>query len=98
MHLQLLQARQLAGPCLHSCHTTSRHVLGRQRLRKFTVLARAATSEAQPQGRRRSQAQSLQVEQLFSLGREVFDTALQTGPKGFARSIQAAGAFASIGR
>ena len=98
MHLQLPQARDIAGSCLHSCFDFSRHALQRQPLRKFRITARAATSEAQPQGRKRSQAQSLQVEQLLQLGREVFDTAIQTGPKGFARSIQAAGAFASVGR
>lgn len=62
------------------------------------MYGRAATSEAPQQGRSGRQQQSLQAEKLLQLGREVFDTALKTGPKGFARSIQAANAFATIGR
>lgn len=68
----------------------------RRPLRKFAVLGRAATSESY-RARQRPDA-SRQARQLSQLAKEVFEMALQSGPKGFTRSMQAANAFASIGR
>ena len=70
----------------------------RRPLRKFGVFGRAATSSTQQQQRRKPQDPTFRADQLSQLAREVFDLALQSGPKGFARSFQAANAFASVGR
>ncbi|DBA80249.1 TPA: hypothetical protein ACH3X2_007482 [Trebouxia sp. C0005] len=70
----------------------------RRPLHKFGVLGRAATPGTQQQQRRKPQDPTFRADQLSQLAREVFDLALQSGPKGFARSIQAANAFASVGR
>ncbi len=68
----------------------------RRPLRKFPISARAATSETYPTGRKKNHDASFeQTSQLIS---EVANLALQSGPKGFVRSLQAANAFASIGR
>lgn len=67
-------------------------------MRKFSVFGRAATTSTQQQQRRKPQDPTFRADQLSQLAREVFDLALQSGPKGFARSIQAANAFASVGR
>ncbi|KAL0022009.1 hypothetical protein WJX77_005860 [Trebouxia sp. C0004] len=70
----------------------------RRPLRKFGVFGHAATSSTQQQQRRKPQDPTFRADQLSQLAREVFDLALQSGPKGFARSIQAANAFASVSR
>ena len=68
----------------------------RRPLRKFAVFGRAATSDSY-RARQKPNA-SRQAEQLSQLAREVFEMALQSGPRGFTRSMQAANAFASVGR
>jgi hypothetical protein len=67
-------------------------------LRKFGVFGRAATSSTQQQQRRKPPDPTFRADQLSQLAREVFDLAIQSGPKGFARTFQAANAFASVGR
>ena len=68
----------------------------RRPLRKFAVFSRAATSDSY-RARQKPNA-SRQAEQLSQLAKEVFEMALQSGPRGFTRSMQAANAFASVGR
>ncbi len=70
----------------------------RRPLRKFGVFGRAATSSTQQQQRRKPPDPTFRADQLSQLAREVFDLAIQSGPKGFARTFQAANAFASVGR
>lgn len=83
--------------CSHADLLVCRQALQRRPLRKFRVVGRAATSSTYRQGRKNPQDAAIKADQLSQLAREVFDTALQSGPKGFARSMQAANAFASIG-
>ena len=68
----------------------------RRPLRKFAVFNRAATPGSYRA--RQKPSASRQAEQLSQLAKEVFEMALQSGPRGFTRSMQAANAFASIGR
>ena len=84
--------------CSHADLLVCRQALQRRPLRKFRVVGRAATSSTYRQERKKPQDAAFKADQLSQLAREVFDTALQSGPKGFARSMQAANAFASIGR
>ena len=70
----------------------------RQPLRKFAVLSRATTSDTYRGRQKQTADASRQAEQLSQLAKEVFEVALQSGPRGFTRSMQAANAFASIGR
>ena len=96
MHCQTLPrwANTLLLP--HSDLTCKVGLPHRRPLRKVAVYGRAATSDSY-RARQRPDA-SRQAKQLSQLAKEVFEMALQSGPKGFTRSMQAANAFASIGR
>lgn len=83
-------------------HHTSHQLLPRLRtsvsrrhLRDTGVFSSAATSQTASRTSRNEPV--ARFEQLSTLAREVLQTAVQTGPKGFTRSLQVANALAGVG-
>lgn len=97
MHCHFPQPRPASALLCHTDLLKCKLGPRRRNLRKFAVFNRAATG-ANSARTSRSRDASRQAEQLSQLAKEVFDMALQSGPRGFTRSMQAANAFASIGR
>ena len=98
MHYHTLPRTEssLLGPQSHL--STCKVGPHRRPLLKFAVLSRAATSDTYGGKQKQTADASRQAEQLSQLAKEVFEVALQSGPRGFTRSMQAANAFATIGR